>query len=390
MSLNHNLSEEQILLRNTVRDFAENEIKPFAKEIDDREEFSYDITSKMAEMGFLGAFLPEEYSGSGLDYLSYILVVEELARVDGSQAATIAAHNSLGVGPLLYFGNDEQKNTYLPKLAEGKLWGFGLTEPESGSDAGNASTSAVLEGDEWVINGAKIFITNASTDISLGSTVMAHTGTRPDGTKEMSCIIVENGTPGFTTRTMKDKMMWRGSNTAELFFDNVRVPKSNLLGNQGDGFKQMLKTLDKGRLSIAAMGLGLAQGAFDLALQYSKERKAFGHQLSTYQATAFKLADIDMGLELARDYLYETCKMADRGEKITKRSAISKLYCSELAHMAANHCVQILGGYGLMKEYNAERFYRDQKLLEIGEGTSEIQRLVISRAIGCYDQEKFY
>jgi alkylation response protein AidB-like acyl-CoA dehydrogenase len=275
---------------------------------------------------------------------------------------------------------------YLPKIAsEGYLWGFGLTEPEAGSDAGNTKTTAVLDGDEWVLNGSKIFITNASTDITLGSTVLAVSGTLPNGKKELSCFIVENGTRGFTAKPMKKKMMWRSSNTSELYFEDCRVPKENLLGKRGDGFKQMLGTLDNGRLSIAAMGLGLAQGAFDYALRYAKQRKQFGVPISTFQTTAFKLADFDMGVELARNYLYEVCRMLDKGEKITKEGAIAKLYCSELAHMAANHCVQILGGYGLMKEYDAERYYRDQKLLEIGEGTSEIQRLVISRMIGCYD-----
>lgn len=385
MPLNRNLTEEQIILRDTVRKFAEEVIKPKAKELDDKEEFSYDITQQMAEMGFLGAFLPEEFSGSCLDYVSYIMVVEEISRIDGSQGATIAAHNSLGTGPLYYFGNEEQKKKYLPVLAQGKLWGFGLTEPEAGSDAGNTQTTAVEDGNEWVINGSKIFITNASTDITLGSTVLAVTGEKPGGRKELSCFIVENGTPGFTAKPMKEKMMWRSSNTSELYFEDVRVPKENMLGNRGDGFKQMLSTLDNGRLSIAAMGLGCAQGAFESAMKYSKERKQFGKPISTFQSTAFKLADIEMGLELARNYLYDTCRMLDNNERITKEGAICKLYCSELAHMAANHCVQIHGGYGLMKEYDAERYYRDQKLLEIGEGTSEIQRLVISRMIGCYD-----
>lgn len=385
MPINRLLSDEQVLLRDTVRKFAEEEIKPKAKELDDREEFSYEITAQMAEMGFLGAFLPEEYGGSGLDYLSYILIVEELSRVDGSQAATIAAHNSLGVGPLYDYGNKIQKETYLPQLASGKLWGFGLTEPEAGSDAGNTQTRAYQDDNDWVINGSKIFITNASTDITIGSTVLSVTGQRPDGRKEFTCFTVENGAPGFEARPMKEKMMWRASNTSELYFQDVRVPSENILGKQGDGFKQMLSTLDKGRLSIAAMGLGLAQGAYELALSYAKERKSFGRPISSYQANAFKLADIEMGLEIARNYLYDTCRMYEEGHKITKEGAICKLYCSELAHMAANHCVQILGGYGLMKEYDAERFYRDQKLLEIGEGTSEIQRLVISRIIGCFD-----
>ncbi len=385
MGLNSGLMEEQISLRETVRRFAEEVIKAKVKELDEKEEFSYEITQQMAEMGFLGAFIPEEYGGSALDYVSYIIVVEELARIDGSQAATVAAHNSLGVGPIYYFGNSEQKKKYLPQLASGKLWGFGLTEPEAGSDAGNTKTKAIRDGNDWIINGSKIFITNASTDITLGSTILAVTGEREDGKKEFTCFLVENDTKGFTQKKMTGKMMWRASNTSELILEDCRVPSENILGKVGDGFKQMLATLDNGRLSIAAMGLGLAQGAFDYALKYAKERKTFGHPISTYQINAFKLADIDMGIELARNYLYEICRRLNRNEKITKESAICKLYCSELAHMAVNHCVQLLGGYGLMKEYDAERYYRDQKLLEIGEGTSEIQRLVISRAIGCYD-----
>ncbi|MFA6570344.1 MAG: acyl-CoA dehydrogenase family protein [Bacteroidota bacterium] len=383
--MNRNLSQEQILLRNTVRKFAQEVIKPKAKALDEKEEFSVEITKQMADMGFLGAFLPEEYGGCNLDYVSYIIVVEELARIDSSQAATIAAHNSLGAGPILYYANEEQRKRYLPKLSSGFLWGFGLTEPEAGSDAGNTQTVAVEDGDDWIINGSKIFITNASTDITLGSTVLAVTGKKPDGRKELSCFLVENGTNGFDTKQMKEKLMWRASNTSELYFSDCRVNKENMLGKRGDGFKQMLGTLDRGRLSIAAMGLGLAQGAFDYALDYAKKRKAFGQPIASFQATAFKLSDVETGLELARNYLYDTCRMLEEGENITKEGAISKLYCSELAHIAANHCVQILGGYGLMKEYDAERYYRDQKLLEIGEGTSEIQRLVISRLIGCFE-----
>ncbi|MFN3781723.1 MAG: acyl-CoA dehydrogenase family protein, partial [Candidatus Kapaibacteriota bacterium] len=343
------------------------------------------LAKKMADLGYFGCFLPESYGGAGLDYLSYIIIVEELTRVDSSQGATIAAHNSLGVGPIYYFGNEEQKTKYLPKLASGYLWGFGLTEPEAGSDAGNTKTIAVKSGNKWIINGTKIFITNASTDITLGSTILAVTGTLPNGRKEYTCFLVENGTPGFTARPMKDKMMWRASNTSELILEDVEVHEENILGKRGEGFKQMMKTLDNGRLSIAAMGLGLAQGAFEYALNYAKSRKTFGQPISTHQAIAFKLADMQMHIDLARTYLYNVCRMLDNSQKITMESAIAKLYCSEVAHLCANHCVQILGGYGLMKEYDAERFYRDQKILEIGEGTSEIQRLVIARSIGCYD-----
>lgn len=383
MPLNRNLNQEQILLRDTIRKFAEEEIKPVAKMLDEKETFSYELTQKMADLGLLAAFIPEKYGGSGLDYVSYIIAVEELARIDASQAATIAANNSLGTGPLYYFGNTEQKKKYLPKIASGSLWGFGLTEPEAGSDAGNTQTTAVEDGNDWIINGSKIFITNSATDITLGSTVLAVTGLKSHNKKELSCFIVENGTKGFTTKEMHGKMMWRGSNTGELHFEDVRVPKENMLGKRGEGFKQMLSTLDRGRLSIAAMGLGLAQGATEYAFKYAKERKTFGKAISTYQATAFKFADMEIGIELARNYLYDVCRMCEEGLKITKEGAIAKLNCSEIAHTAANHCVQILGGYGLMKEYDAEKYYRDQKLLEIGEGTSEIQRLVIAREMGC-------
>lgn len=385
MPINRNLTEEQVLLRNTVRKFAEEVIRPVAPQLDEKEEFSIEITQKMFEMGFMGAFLPERYGGAELDYVSYIIIVEELSRVDGSNAATVAAHNSLGVGPIYYFGNEEQKNKYLPKLSSGYLWGFGLTEPEAGSDAGNTQTTAVEDGDYWILNGSKIFITNASTDITLGSTILAVSGTRPDGKKEYTCFLVENDTAGFTAKPIHRKMMWRASNTSEIYLDNVRVHKSAILGKRGDGFRQMLKTLDYGRLSIAAMGLGLAQGAFEYAMNYAKNRKAFGQPISHFQATAFKFADIEVGIELARNYLYDVCRMANEGLNVTKEGAIAKLYCSELAHMASNHAVQILGGYGLIKEYEAERYYRDAKLLEIGEGTSEIQRLVIARQIGCFD-----
>jgi len=380
-----NLTNEQMLLKETVRKFAEEEIKPLARELDEKEEFSYELTRKMAEMGYFGCFIPEEYGGANLDYLSYILIIEELTRVDSSQAATVAAHNSLGIGPIYYFGNEEQKKKYLPKLSSGYLWGFGLTEPEAGSDAGNTKTTAVKDGNKWILNGTKIFITNASTDITLGSTILAVSGTLPNGKKEYTCFLVENGTPGFTAKPMKNKMMWRASNTSELILEDVVVPEENILGKRGDGFRQMLKTLDNGRLAIAAMGLGLAQGAFEYALNYAKTRKTFGQPISSHQAIAFKLADMQMYIDLARTYLYNVCRMLDNSRKITMESAIAKLFCSEVAHLCANHCVQILGGYGLMKEYDAERYYRDQKLLEIGEGTSEIQRLVIARLIGCFD-----
>jgi len=382
--LDFDLTREQEMIRKEVRKFAQSEIVPVATELDEKEEFSAELTRKMGEIGLFGMFVSEKYEGQEMDYLSYIIAVEEIARVDGSQAATIAAGNSLGIGPLYYFGTEEQKKKYLPKLCAGEgLWGFGLTEPTAGSDAGGSKTTAVRDGDEWVINGSKIFITNAACDMTMGVTVQAITGERENGKPEYSCILVEAGTPGFKAVPMKKKMMWRSSNTAELYFDNVRVPVNNILGKKGDGFHQMLKTLDGGRLSIGAMGLGGAQGAYEAALQYAKQREQFNQPISKFQAVAFKLADCAMEIECARNLMYKACWLRDQKRPFEKEAAMAKLYCSELMGRVANHAVQIHGGYGLMKEYAVERFYRDQKLLDIGEGTSEVQRIVISRFIGC-------
>ncbi|MEW6266111.1 MAG: acyl-CoA dehydrogenase family protein [Thermodesulfobacteriota bacterium] len=377
------LTMEQEILRKSVREFAEKTIRPVARELDEKEEFSYETMRAMGELGLFGMFVAEEYGGQGMDYISYIIATEEIARVDGSHAATVAAANSLGIGPLYYFGREDQKRKYLPKLCSGEaLWAFGLTEPNAGSDAGNAKTTAVLDGNEWVINGSKIFITNASTDISWGATVLCQTGKRDDGRKELSCVLVENGTVGFEARPMHGKLMWRSSNTSELYFDDCRVPKENLLGPRGHGFYQMMQTLDGGRLSIAAMGLGGAQGAYEAALKYSRERVQFGKPIGTFQANAFKLADCAMYIECARLLLYKACWLRNNQKPFTKEAAMAKLFCSEVMHLVANHAVQLHGGYGLMKEYDVERFYRDQKLLEIGEGTSEVQRIVIARLIG--------
>lgn len=382
--MNFELSQEQELIRQTVRDFAEREIKPIAKELDEKEEFSYELTKKIGELGLFGMNLPEKYGGQGLDTTSYIIAVEELARVDGSQAATLAAHNSLGIGPIFSYGTVEQKLKYLPKLCNGEgVWAFGLTEAEAGSDSRGTKTNARLENGNWIINGSKIFITNGASDISLGVTVQAVTKLFPDGNKEFTTIIVEKDTPGFKRIQMHGKMMWRASDTSELYFDDCQVPESNLLGEIGQGSKIMLSTLDNGRLSIAAMGLGLAQGAFEEALRYSNERKQFGKPISKFQITAFKLADMATKIELARNLLYKACWLKDTGKPFAKEAAMSKLYCSEIAREVADEAVQIHGGYGLMKDYPVERFYRDQRLLQIGEGTSEIQRLVISRHIGC-------
>ena len=318
-----------------------------------------------------------------MDYLSYIIATEEIARIDGSHAATVAAENSLGIGPIYYFGSEKQKRAILPKLCTGEaLWGFGLTEANAGSDAVASRTTAVLDGNQWIINGSKIFITNASTKISAGVTVMCRTGTRPDGKAELSCILVDSGTPGYTFKEMHGKMMWRASNTSELYFEDCRVPKENLLGPQGEGFKQMMKTLDGGRLSIGAMGLGGAQGCLEMALRYSRQREQFDMPISKFQANAFKLADMAVEIDAARLMLYRACWLRDNGKPFSKEAAMAKLYCSEVMYRCANHAVQLHGGYGLMQEYDIERFYRDQKLLEIGEGTSEVQRIVIARHIG--------
>jgi len=377
------LSMEQEILRNTVRDFAEKEIAPRARELDEKEEFSLDTCRAMGELGLFGMVVDEAYGGQGMDYLSYIIAVEELARVDGSHAATVAAGNSLGIGPIFYRGSEEQKKKYLPDLCAGKsLWGFGLTEPSAGSDAGAARTTAVLDGDEWVINGSKIFITNASTPISRGVTVMARTGKRPGGQPELSCILVEQGTTGFEARPMHGKLMWRSSNTSELYFEDCRVPRENLLGERGKGFHQMLETLDAGRLSIGAMGVGGAQGAFELAMRYAKSREQFGRPISTFQVNAFKLADMATQIEAARLLLYNACWLKDNHKGFGKLAAMAKLFASEVMGQVVSEAVQLHGGYGLMKEYDVERFFRDQKLLTIGEGTSEIQRLVIARLIG--------
>ena len=382
--MDFDLTKEQEMIRKEVRRFAETVIAPVAGELDEKEEFSVELTKKMGGIGLFGMFVSEEYGGQGLDYLSYIIAVEEIARVDGSQAATVAAGNSLGIGPIYYFGTEEQKRKYLPKLCNGEaVWGFGLTEPTAGSDAGGSKTIAVQNGNEWILNGSKIFITNGGGKLSSGVTVQAVTGTRPNGKPEYTCFLLEQGTPGFKAVPMHKKLMWRASDTAELFFDDVRIPKANILGKIGDGFHQMLKTLDGGRLSIGVMGLGGAQGAYEAALKYAQERVQFGQPISKFQAIAFKLADCAVEIECARNLMYKACWLRDQNRPFEKEATMAKLYCSEVMGRVANHAVQIHGGYGLMKEYNVERFYRDQKLLDIGEGTSEIHRLVISRYIGC-------
>lgn len=379
------LTEEHHMIRKTVRDFAEREIKPLAKELDEKGEFSLELTKKMGELGLFGLRTALEYGGQDMDTLAYVIAVEELARVDSSQAATIAAHTSLGIGPIIYYGTPEQKKRYLPMLSTGEaLWAFGLTEPDAGSDSRGTKTVARLEDDHWIITGSKIFITNGASSINKGATVQVVSG-EVDGKKEFSTILVDADTPGFKRVPMHGKMMWRASDTAQLFFDECKVPASNLLGKRGEGSKIMLSTLDSGRLAIGAMGLGLAQGAYEMAMTYAKSRKQFGKPIAQFQVNAFKLADMALKIELARNLLYKGAWLKSNSQAYEKEAAMAKLYCSEIAREVADEAVQLHGGYGLMKDYDIERFYRDQRLLQIGEGTSEIQRMVISRYIGCYE-----
>jgi short/branched chain acyl-CoA dehydrogenase len=386
MAYDFSESEQLQLLRETVSAFARTEIAPLAKDLDEKEKFSVELTQKMGELGFFGTVVPTKYGGQGMDYISYIAIVEELAKVDGSQAATVAAHNSLGAAPLYYYGTEEQKKKYLPDLCTGRgLWGFGLTEPEAGSDAQASRTTAVWNESKkcWILNGSKIWITNSACELTKGVTVQAVTGRRPDGKAELSCFIVEADAKGLTRRAMKDKMMWRASNTGELYFDNVEIPGDRVLGKVGQGFKMMMETLDNGRLSIAAMGLGLAKGALELTVKYAQERKTFGQSIGKHQAVAFKLAEMATRIEAAQGLLYKACWLKQNEQSFGKVAAMAKLYCSEVAEYCAREGQQTFGGYGLMKEYPIERHYRDAALLRIGEGTSEIQRIVISRLIGC-------
>ena len=382
--MNPIVTENHDLIRSSVRDFAEREIKPIISDLDKTESFSIEITKKMGELGLFGMTIPEMYGGRGMDYLSFIIAVEELARVDGSQAATLAAHETLGIWPIFTYGTEEQKLEILPKLVNGTgLWAFGLTEPDAGSDARNTKTKAKETDHGWSINGNKIFITNGSTDITEGVTVLCIIDGRDK--KSFTCFLIKKSSQGFIAKTMHNKLVWRASNTSELFFTDCNIPKSAILGKIGDGSKIMLSALDIGKLAIAAMGLGLAQGAYEIALEYAKVRKQFGQPIAQFQAIAFKLADMAVKIETARNTLYNACWLKDHNQEFSYESTISKLYCSEIAQQVANDALQVFGGYGLMHDYQIERFYRDQRLLQIGEGTSEIQRLIISRKIGCYE-----
>jgi short/branched chain acyl-CoA dehydrogenase len=376
------LNEEQKAIQALCRDFAREEVAPRAEEMDRNEEFPYDLVRKMAELGLLGLPFPEKYGGSDADTVSYALAIMELARVDASTAITLAAHVSLGASPIYLFGTEEQKQRYLVPLAQGKmLWGFGLTEPGAGSDAGAAQTRAVLENGSWKINGTKAFITNSGTDMTGGTTITAVTGEQ-NGRPEISNIIVPQDTPGFTRSKKYRKMGWRASDTRELSFVDAKVPQENLLGERGKGFQQFLTILDGGRISIAALSVGLAWGAYDEALKYAKERHQFGKPISKFQAIQFKLADMLTEIEHGKLMVMRAAWEKDTGREFELTASLAKLYSGEMSRRVVNEAVQIHGGYGFMEEYPVSRFYRDQKINEIGEGTNEVQRLVIARHIG--------
>ena len=372
------LAPEHDLIRRTVREFAVERVAPVAEELDREARFPYEIVAELGELGLMGLPVPEEYGGAGGDTLSYAIAVEELARVDSSVAITVAAHTSLGTMPILLFGTEEQRREWLPDLASGRrLAAFGLTEPDAGSDAGATRTTAELRGGQWVINGAKIFITNAGTDITACVTITARTG--PD---EISNLIVPNGTPGYEISAPMKKMGWRASDTRELAFRDCAVPEGSLLGQPGQGFRQFLEVLDGGRISVAAMGVGLAQGAYDLAFAYARERHQFGRPIASFQAIQFRLADMATEIAAGRALVYQAAWLKDQGRPFALEAAQAKLYTGELSHRVANWALQIHGGYGFMDEFPISRLYRDQKILEIGEGTNEVQRMVIARHLG--------
>jgi short-chain 2-methylacyl-CoA dehydrogenase len=376
--MNYELSEEQELLRRTVRDFAVSRVAPAAEELDREERFPYELVSEMAELGLMGIPIPEEYGGAGADTLSYALAIEELTRIDSSVAITLAAHTSLGTMPIYLFGDDAQKEEWLPPLASGqRLAAFGLTEPNAGSDAGATRTRADLRDGSWIVNGSKMFITNAGTDVTACVTITAQTGD-----DEISNIVVPNGTGGYEISAPMHKLGWRASDTRELSFKDCAVPEGNLLGPRGEGFKQFMEILDGGRISVAAMGVGLAQGAYDLALAYAKERQQFGQPIAKFQAVQFALADMATEIDAGRQLVYRAAWLKDEGKPFALAAAQAKLYTGLLSNRAVNAALQIHGGYGFMTEFAISRLYRDQKILEIGEGTNEVQRMVIAKHLG--------
>lgn len=388
------LSQEHEDFRKVVRDFAEKEVAPHIAEWDRNAHFPTDLVPKMGELGLFGLVVPEEYGGSADhgqgDFTSLCVAIEELGRVDQSIGITLSAGVGLGINPILTYGNDEQKQQFLPDLVAGRaLAGFGLTEPEAGSDAGATKTKAMRDGDEWVINGAKAFITNSGTDITSVVTVTARTGTNPDGSAQISAIMVPNGTPGFTVEPAYHKLGWHVSDTHGLTFEDCRVPVTNLLGNEGEGFKQFLKTLDDGRIAISSLAVGLAQACLEAATDYSTTRMAFGKPIAVNQGVSFQLADLAVSVEAARLLTYKAAWLKDElheGRRTVKEvkhaAAIAKLYSTEAAVTGTRIATQIFGGNGFMEEYPVARFYRDAKILEIGEGTSEVQRMVIARGLG--------
>jgi butyryl-CoA dehydrogenase len=381
--MNFDLTDDQKAIQDLCRDFARNEVAPQAERNDAEERFPYDLVAKMAELGLMGLPFPEEYGGAGADTVSYALAVMEISRADASTGITLAAHVSLGASPIYLFGTEEQKQKWLVPLAKGeRLWGFGLTEPEAGSDAGNTQTRAELQGGRWVINGTKAFITNSGTDITAGTTITAVTGTDDGGRKEISNIIVPQDTPGFSRSKKYKKMGWRASDTRELAFVDAAVPEENLLGPRGKGLKQFLTILDGGRISVAALSVGVAMGAYDEALKYAQQRRAFGKTISKFQAIQFKLADMLMEIEHAKLMVLKAAWEKDNKRPYELTASLAKLYSGEVSRRVVNEAVQIHGGYGFMDEYPVSRMYRDQKINEIGEGTNEVQRLVIARMIG--------
>ncbi len=376
--MDFDLSPEQELIRDTVRTFARERVEPVAAELDRDGRFPYELVSELAGLGLMGLPIPEEYGGAGGDILSYAIAIEEVTRIDSSLAITVAAHTSLGTMPILLYGTEEQKRRWLPDLASGRRLGaFGLTEPDAGSDAGATRTTAELRDGSWIVNGSKLFITNAGTDITWGVTITARTGG-----DEISNIVVENATPGYTISSPMKKLGWRASDTRELSFEDCAVPEENLLGERGAGFRQFLEILDGGRISVAAMGVGLAQGAYDLAYAYAKERVQFGQPIASFQAIRFKLADMATEIEAGRAMVYKAAWLKDAGRPFAREAAMAKLYTGELSNRVANAALQIHGGFGYLDESAVSRLYRDQKILEIGEGTNEVQRMVIARHLG--------
>ena len=376
------LSAEQEMIRSLCRDFAEGEIAPQAEELDRTGTFPYAIVRKMGELGLMGLPIPEEYGGAGADFLSYCLALEEIGRGDAAVGITMEAHTSLGATPFHWFGSEEQKRRYLPALAQGKqLWAFGLTEPGAGSDSGGTETHAELCEGMWRINGSKSFITNAGTEMSGGVTITAVTGRTAEGRPQISNLIVPMGTKGYSVGRAYHKMGWRASDTRPLAFEDCLVPEEQCLGAPGDGFRQFMRILDAGRVAIAALSVGLAQACYDAALGYAKERKQFGKPIMAFQAIQFKLADMAMEIELARLMYYKASWLHMQGQPYSKEAAMAKLYASETAKRAADQAVQIHGGYGFMDEYAVSRYWRNVKVHEIGEGTSEVQRMLIAKSL---------